>query len=283
MQIKLTILLVIIITSLSLSAQKLELGLIGGASLYSGDLSPHEFGLYFNDVNIAYGVLGRYSPTSALSIRFAYEKTKLSADDKNNNSPTIQQRGYTFQSDLSEVSLLLEWNIITLGQEGGFQVIPYFFAGGAYYSFNPQGRLANDWIDLQPLGTEGQGLPGYEAPYELSQFAIPVGGGLKFNLNKNVVLGLEMGARKLFTDYLDDVSGTPGLSYLDIRDGNGETAAYFSNPAAKGDEEIIYTRGGKFDDWYYLGNVTLSFRIGDRSGVTGGGRGRGIGCPGNNF
>lgn len=283
MQIKLSIILALFLSATSLSAQKLELGLIGGFSIYSGDLSPKEFGLYFKDIRLAYGVFGRYNPGSKIALRFSYERANLAADDKKSAIPEIQQRGYTFKSELNEFSFLLEWNIAHLGSERGTQLIPYFFAGGAYYTFNPQGKLDNDWIDLQPLGTEGQGLAGYEAPYELGQFAIPIGGGFKLTLDKNVILGFEFGARKLFTDYLDDVSAYGPISYFDIRDGNGVTAAHFSYPAAKGDEDLMYHRGGKFDDWYYIGNITLSVKIGDRSGVFGGGRGRGIGCPGTEF
>ena len=33
--------------------------------------------------------------------------------------------------------------------------------GVGYFSFNPQAKLGNRWIDLQPLSTEGQGFPEY--------------------------------------------------------------------------------------------------------------------------
>ncbi len=283
MNIKLTIILAFIITSLSLSAQKMELGLMGGLSIYSGDLSPKEFGLYFKDIRLAYGVFGRYTPGSKISLRFAYERANLAADDNNSVIPAIKNRGYIFKTKLNEFSFLLEWNVFTLGRTNGVKFTPYLFAGGAYYTFNPQGKLDNDWIDLQPLGTEGQGLSGYTAPYDLAQFAIPAGGGFKLDLDKNVVLGFEFGGRKLFTDYLDDVTSNGPISYFDVRDGNGEVAAHFSYPAAKGDEDLSYRRGGKYNDWYFIGNVTLSVRIGDRSGIFGGGRGQGIGCPGAQF
>jgi hypothetical protein len=38
--------------------------------------------------------------------------------------------------------------------------------------------------------------------------AIPFGGGIKFRISDRVVLAYEIGMRKLFTDYLDDVSNT---------------------------------------------------------------------------
>ena len=45
-----------------------------------------------------------------------------------------------------------------------------------------------------------------QKPYNLTQFAIPFGGGIKFRVSENVVLAYEVGFRKTFTDYLDDVS-----------------------------------------------------------------------------
>src|SRR5690606_13448162 len=65
-------------------------------------------------------------------------------------------------------------------------------------------------VFLKPLSTEGQGLPQYpdRKPYKLTQFAIPFGAGVKFRVSRNTVLAYEVGLRKIFTDYLDDVSTT---------------------------------------------------------------------------
>ncbi len=65
-------------------------------------------------------------------------------------------------------------------------------------------------MDLQPLGTEGQQFPeltGNEK-YKRMQIAVPMGGGFKFALNKNITVGIEGNWHWLFTDYLDDVSRT---------------------------------------------------------------------------
>ena len=61
-------------------------------------------------------------------------------------------------------------------------------------------------MDLQPLGTEGEGFYKGEKKYNLTQLAIPIGGGFKYAISNNVRIGIEVGFRKLFTDYLDDVS-----------------------------------------------------------------------------
>ncbi len=70
--------------------------------------------------------------------------------------------------------------------------------------------MAVNRVYLKPLSTEGEGLPGYpdRKPYSLTQLAIPFGGGVKFAITNDWHIGLEVGLRKLFTDYLDDVSST---------------------------------------------------------------------------
>lgn len=61
---------------------------------------------------------------------------------------------------------------------------------------------------LKPLSTEGLGFLENRPYYKINQVSIPFGGGVKFALNDNVRLGFEVGMRKLFTNYLDDVSTT---------------------------------------------------------------------------
>jgi hypothetical protein len=93
---------------------------------------------------------------------------------------------------------------------------PYFFGGLAVFRFNPYAFDENgEKVFLKPLSTEGQGLDGYNTkPYGLTQFALPAGFGLKYAFDDRVRLGFEVGLRKTFTDYLDDVS----TNYADPND-----------------------------------------------------------------
>jgi hypothetical protein len=103
---------------------------------------------------------------------------------------------------------------------------PYVFFGVAGYLHNPQGKApatdlqgnalpqAGSWVDLRPLGTEGQysNLATTDVnygvkPYSLLQMAIPFGFGARFRLNEVWDLSVDYGIRYTFTDYLDDVSG----------------------------------------------------------------------------
>ncbi len=87
---------------------------------------------------------------------------------------------------------------------------PYLLAGVGYFSFNPQAKLQNKWVNLQPLRTEGQGFAEYpnRKPYSLKQINIPLGAGVKYELSPMFNLRAEFVYRMLQTDYLDDVSTT---------------------------------------------------------------------------
>ncbi|MEO6548708.1 MAG: hypothetical protein ABIN94_11935 [Ferruginibacter sp.] len=129
------------------------------------------------------------------------------------------QRNLNFRSNISEVSLVAEFHIRFILRSFLFEddlnvddepprLSPYFAAGIGFYSFNPQGKVGNNWIDLQPLSLEGQGFAEYpnRKPYKLAQFNLIVGGGLKYELTSNISLRTELLYRTLSTDYLDDVS-----------------------------------------------------------------------------
>jgi hypothetical protein len=150
-----------------------------------------------------------------------------------------------------------------------FLFVPYLFGGVGIFNYSPEGRFEDTFVELQPLGTEGQGLPGYEAPYQLTQFMIPLGLGAKMTLNNKITLGFEIGARKLFTDYFDDISGAE-VNYRDILRGNGTLAAQLSNKSIDPNTEVdvSYIRGGDAKDWYFISGLTLAFRL--NSGSRGG-------------
>jgi hypothetical protein len=83
-------------------------------------------------------------------------------------------------------------------------------AGIGYFAFNPQAKVLNKWVDLQPLHTEGQGFTENpnKKPYSLRQVSIPLGAGVRYELSPSINLRAEFVYRILSTDYLDDVSTT---------------------------------------------------------------------------
>jgi hypothetical protein len=106
----------------------------------------------------------------------------------------------------------------------------YVFAGIGVFHFNPKGELNKEWYELQPLGTEGQGISPARSKYKRTQLCIPIGFGGRYFFNRRWGMGFEFGIRKTFTDYIDDVSKT----YYDndaISQANGPIAAALADPS----------------------------------------------------
>jgi hypothetical protein len=124
------------------------------------------------------------------------------------------ERNLSFRSTISEISLVTEIHPIYIfgNWEGRDQepprFSPYLLAGIGYFSFNPQAKLGNNYVDLQPLSTEGQGFKEYpnSKPYKLKQVNFPLGLGLRYELSPLFNVRAEFNYRLLTTDYLDDVS-----------------------------------------------------------------------------
>ncbi len=266
--------------SFNMQAQEVEFGLTGGVSLYSGDLSPKEFGLYLDDINAFGGLYLRYRPVNRLALRLGANFTKVSATADAPEGSTGIGRALNFRSSVTELTLIGELDLFYIG--GGPKsnhLAPYVFGGGSLNFINPEGNLDGVWYELQPLATEGQGIgrePYDAAPYSLTEFTLHFGGGLRWRLSERVVLGGEIGGRWYRSDYLDDVSNTV-VNYLDILENTGPVAAQLSNPSVENPsttEDLLYVRGGEFADWLFTGGITLGIILGEGGG---GGRGK-TGC-----
>jgi hypothetical protein len=147
---------------------------------------------------------------------------RLEGDDAT-ASPTsgVYARNLHFRNDIKELAGLLvyEWKGSYSKYTRRSSFTPYLMGGLAILHHNPRAKvpttLGSDWIDLQSLGTEGQGRIGYEKPYNKAQITIPMGLGLRFRTpDKRWDFAIEVLPRYTFTDYLDDVGG----EYPDMAD-----------------------------------------------------------------
>ena len=187
--------------------QNVHVNFFGGIANYKGDLQYNPKSgkqISFKQPNFAAGIGVEYEILNKLYARFGVTLGKIGADDK--RQPGQQQRNLNFTSSMFDVMLGAEYFIIDPYEH---LVIPYVFAGAAYFHFNPYTQIApGQKVFLKPLSTEGEGFVDGRKPYNLSQFAIPFGGGIKLSLSDDVRVGVELSLRKTFTDYLDDVSTT---------------------------------------------------------------------------
>jgi hypothetical protein len=139
------------------------------------------------------------------------------ADLESVKASTIERftRNLSFRSNITEVNLIAELYPLSIFGNSGpvyheYALSPYLLFGVGFFHFNPQAKLNSQWIDLEPLHTEGEGFAEYPGrkPYSRTELDIPLGFGGRYQFSEKFNASLEFVFRKLFTDYLDDVSTT---------------------------------------------------------------------------
>lgn len=253
-------------TLANICAQKSEIGAFVGTTFYIGDLSHSTI---FSECGFAGGVVYRYNFTPRWALKANIIFAKVHASDVKSNG--LYERNLSFKSPITELSAQAEVNFLKLYNQKGYNCFsPYVFAGVAVFSFNPQAELNGKTYDLQPFGTEGQGLDPNKKEYALCSFAVPFGIGVKVNIGKYVSLGAEWGMRFTCTDYLDDVSGT----YYDneaLRLLRGDIIADLADrsPEIGGNLHTPNSERGNFKttDFYSFCGGTITFKIGNEDRI----------------
>ena len=251
-----------VMTSLLAFGQYSEVGVQLGLSNYIGDLS--EYKMKSEGYGPLIGVFGRYNFTRYLSLKAALSKGTISGNDKFAKSSSIRERNLNFRSDILELAVLGEYNLSPYNIRANQTGVPYVFTGFAITHFNPQAQMRGSWYDLQPIKTEG-------VKYSKYTISVPFGIGMKFNISYKVNFGFEFGARKTFTDYLDDVSS----DYIDViamRSTHPTVAALaYRTPELTGSygENPVGTERGNPNnkDWYVFGVATISVNLTDKYGL----------------
>ena len=188
-------------------AQEKEYGIWGGFSHSFGDINYSTSSLQF--AKPAGGIFYRYNKNPRIAYYFGAAYGSTYGEDAIATDTFRLTRNLSFKSNLFEATTRLEFNFFELNRlrpEDWFS--PFIFIGINALYFNPKAYYNGEWVELQPLGTEGQQfaeLNGID-PYHRLQVAVPIGGGFKFALGKKITVGIEASWYKLFTDYLDDVS-----------------------------------------------------------------------------
>ena len=190
--------------------KKWEGGLMLGQSGYLGDLNKSD--IFSKDPKFSAGLLGRYHFNRSLALRGALTFGNLSGSDANYSDR--QGRGFKTKSPLTDLSAIVEWDF--LGKKRyrydstAFQVrfkrtlSPYLFTGLALAFTSPKADFTGtaSTLDVFRQGA----IQDAAAKYSNSNFVIPFGVGLRYDLTENWVLGLEAGFRLAFSDYLDGIS-----------------------------------------------------------------------------
>ena len=130
----------------SLTAQHVELGVKAGFAMYSGDLSPKEFGIYWDDMNFAGGAYLRYHPESRFGVRVNANFGRISAESNSlvapNDDRELVSVDRNFRSSIQEFNVVLEYDLLYIGDRYGSSYLAgYLYGGPGVLSFNPESEI----------------------------------------------------------------------------------------------------------------------------------------------
>ena len=235
-----------------------ELGVMVGGAYYIGDLNRFA---HFRNTHLALGVLYRYNINPRLSFRANLTYGLVGGSDSRAKTASLVERNLNFASTIFEFGAGVEFNYFPfqLGHDR-YKGTAYLLAELGVFQMNPKTNVDGQEVALRSLGTEGQGTSlnskGY---YSLTQLCLPLGVGVKLSLGKVVGLNFEIGIRKTFTDYLDDVGSENYVDPAVLAAENGPLAAQLSNRSGS-------TYGNRGDssnkDWYVFSGMMITFRLG---------------------
>jgi opacity protein-like surface antigen len=249
----------IVLPYLVQAQQGWEIGALGGVSNYFGDLNT--------SFNVAHPgasatAVARYNFNNRVSLRASAMIGQIKGDDAWSNNAFEKKRNLSFRSSITEASLMGEFNFLpyTHGSNDEF-FTPYLLAGLNVFSYNPEAKYNNEWVELRSLGTEGQFI---NNEYGTASLGLLYGGGFKIDLTEKWSLNIEVAGRKVFTDYIDDVSGL----YPDLRDVKRLRGNIAADLVDRSGEPRIGTTGrqrgnGKNNDAYATASIGIVFYFGD--------------------
>jgi hypothetical protein len=258
------------------------LGELGGANQIGTHLVKD---LEFSTTRPSAALGMRYKFNKRLAVKGGFYYQLVSGADNLTKEPFRKNRNLSFRSNLFELSVQGEF-YFTREQTGHLYKIKnargmksydfqaYTFVGFGGLLFNPKANYHGKWVALQPLGTEGEGLPGGPKKYKRVTACIPYGLGMKEGLNKDWSVGMEIGFRYTFSDYIDDVSG----KYYDnnaIKAAHGQMAADLADPSLHSmppDQNGVIAGGWqaapgsergnpKYKDAYMFVDFTISYKM----------------------
>lgn len=181
----------------ALYAQRSELGFGIGTFNYTGDL--------VRTYDISYSqpagtIFFRSNLSKVVSFRASITAGKLAASEKPID-PFATQRDASFDIFLFEGALAMEYHFLNWRDDKRpMRYTPYLFAGLGLF-----------------------GISGYDSkPEEYSniQGAVPFGVGFKYIMNPKWYAALEVGMRKTFFDYLDNISDSNDQTQKNYQYGN---------------------------------------------------------------
>lgn len=273
--------------------QKHEITAGIGIAQYYGDLNivnsgPYPWALVTDGMDRK-----NYQPSFTVGYRFHFPKyyslgvhlthLKIRGSDADNRSSSVGDAAYyrlvrnlSFHSNVEELTLDFRYEPFrnpAIWYNAHWFLSPYAGLGLGIFHFNPRAIYQNEEIDLQPLGTEGQGYAGYGTRYSLFQLSIPFSIGFKVNdPSRKFAIGLDLTYHFTTTDYLDDVSTVyPDPAIYTGTAGQVDLAKALSNRNLYGTNDYMTSgitapgeqRGNpRNKDHFFTAQIRISYYIG---------------------
>jgi hypothetical protein len=230
-----------------------------GISHFLGDLggggqdAAHFFGVRDIDFSATRPVLSakyRFRILEPFSAKAGITWAILSADDKLSGSQGRQLRNLSFTSNLIQFSLHAEYYFVKEKPNPRYSfatlhsirnLSAYVFTGFSVNAFNPKAEFEGVKYELQPLGTEGQGIGSNPAKYSKIAYGFPIGIGAKYRFTRKIEIGIEISNTYTTSDYIDDAHN----QYYD----NGAIAATYGPVAAELADRHIDVNGVQLDPY----------------------------------
>lgn len=189
-----------------------EGGLSLGLASYQGDChcrTDESIGL-LQELNPSFGLLYKYKFNEAWALRGNLNYVGISADETNFSNAGHSARGFKFDNKIIELSVMAQWDLLGKRRmrDGVFKktLSPYVFGG-----------IGLGFVDYDvSYGTRSNADVRNDQDASSTQFIIPVGLGLRYDLSKKIGIGLETSVRLPVSDYYDGVSNSANPDENDI-------------------------------------------------------------------
>jgi OmpA-OmpF porin, OOP family len=204
-----------------------EMGLLLGASNYAGDIVK-KADFDWRAMSPSFGAYYRMYLNTNISFRFGLNQSTLKGDDNNFVGTDRILRGFTFKSPLTEFSARVEYDFLNHNRRRGGNtftkfVSPFIHVGAGVALINPKNDFnqeKNNYLSSRITEDINNRIT--------NLITVPFGGGLRYDLSEQLVIGVEASLNAVFTDYLDgiSISGEP-----------------------------------EYGDWYAIGGISISYRL----------------------
>ncbi|MEL6804399.1 MAG: DUF6089 family protein, partial [Bacteroidota bacterium] len=235
-----------------------------GTTYYNGDLTDQLNNMLFRPA-AHIGYTKYFTPHFSYRVGMSYGQ--IGASDTEALERTRRIRNLHFKSNLYEVHGVL---IYEFRRDKNFGndwmsrpfLSPYVFGGIGFFYFNPKARYDGVWYELQPLGTEGQNIPGNGSPgpYSRLQASVPFGAGLNIRISAYAGVSFELGWRATMTDYLDDVS-TNYPDFEQLQQVGGPIAVALSDRSKNGFAPGDIRGNPGVNDYYLFGSFCITYYL----------------------